>query len=156
MPPVKMSVVPLRSFPRLYHFLCCIHPRSRAKLSYGVGRGWGPEHCGYRNSGGWDATSDVGCLCDRLLPGPSVPEPALSCSVEWMEPRYSSWETNCYILLVKLTMAATGSTRSHHLGSWCSLMGPFPGPDCWRFSTQPPHILMMPPLAHSDTIWLWL
>lgn len=86
----------------------------------------------------------------------SVSEPALSCSVEWMEPRYSSWETNCYILLVKLTMAATGSTRSHHLGSWCSLIGPFPGPDCWRFSTQPPHILMMPPLAHSDTIWLWL
>ena len=63
----------LRSSPRLNPFLCCVHPRSSARLWSEVGWGWGLRCCGCRNWSDCTATRDLGCLCGSVLTGPVWP-----------------------------------------------------------------------------------
>ena len=58
-----------KNSPRLYPFLCCVHPRSSARLCCGIGWFCGLQYCGCRNGGGYMALWDLGCLCGKPLPG---------------------------------------------------------------------------------------
>ena len=51
----------------------------------------------------------------------SAPDPVLSCGVDWAELGRSCWETNCCILLSKLTVAIDAPPRPHPGHSQLSL-----------------------------------
>ena len=126
----QAPVVALRSSSGSHPFLCCLHPRSSARLWCGAGwgRDWGLRHCGYED---WDdcaATWDPGCLWQT--------SPGTVCPSEWDALRSGrSWSAlaACEPLTV-LTAAPPGSHPSLpcHL---CTAGGvPVPGPVCQRLN----------------------
>ena len=95
--PILVSTVPLRSRPWLHVFLCCICPRSSARLWYEIGCGWQVEHCGCRNCCSGGAAWDMGCLegwllleslCSRVSAKPW-------CGEGRVGPSHGKWATVC-------------------------------------------------------------
>lgn len=73
-----------KNSPRLYPFLCCVHPRASARLCCGIGWFCGLQYCGCRNGGGymalWTWAASVANLSQDLAP---------CCGVEEVEPERS-------------------------------------------------------------------